>query len=145
MGCQRNFNAIVKKPSAMPANAKPQLDFDTIYAKLKALMQPYEKGSLKSVADKDGNYVLIGPATEASRGKELWFGAVRKGKAYVSYHLMAVYAHPQLLDSLSPELKKRMQGKSCFNFKTVDEKLFKELAKLTKKSYSEFKKAKLIK
>jgi hypothetical protein len=40
---------------------------------------------------------------------------------------------------MSPELKKRMQGKSCFNFKTVDEKLFKELAKLTKAGTEKFR------
>jgi len=42
-------------------------------------------------------------------------------------------------------LKKRMQGKSCFNFKTVDDKLFRELARLTDKGYRRFKKEKLIK
>jgi len=39
---------------------------------------------------------------------------------------------------MSPELKKRMQGKSCFNFKEVDEKLFKELARLTKAGAAKF-------
>jgi hypothetical protein len=62
----------------------------------------------------------------------LCFGGVRLGKAYVSFYLMSVYASPDLLKGMSPELKKRMQGKSCFNFKEVDEKLFKELARLTK-------------
>ena len=57
---------------------------------------------------------------------------------------MAVYAFPDLLDGLSPELRKRMQGKSCFNFKAVDDKLFRELAKLTDKGYRRFKKEKLI-
>jgi len=31
-----------------------------------------------------------------------------------------------------------MQGKSCFNFREVDEKLFKELAKLTKAGAAKF-------
>jgi len=74
----------------------------------------------------------------------VWFGAVQTRKSYVSYHLMAVYAFPDLLDGLSPELRKRMQGKSCFNFKAVDDKLFRELAKLTDKGYRRFKKEKLI-
>lgn len=51
---------------------------------------------------------------------------------------MSVYACPDLLKAMSPELKKRMQGKSCFNFKEVDEKLFKELAKLTKAGAARF-------
>jgi hypothetical protein len=39
---------------------------------------------------------------------------------------------PDLLDGLSEGLKKRMQGKSCFNFTTVDESYIAELAQLTK-------------
>ena len=46
----------------------------------------------------------------------LFFGAVQVKKAFVSFHLMPVYLQPQLLDGVSPALKARMQGKSCFNF-----------------------------
>jgi hypothetical protein len=119
-------------------------DFAIVHAKLKAIMQKYEKGSLRAKPDELGNYVLIGPPTEWSRGKDVWFGAVQTRKNYVSYHLMAVYAFPDLLESISPELKKRMQGKSCFNFKTVDERLFKELARLTDQGYRRFKNVKAI-
>ena len=69
---------------------------------------------------------------------------VRTGKNYVSYHLMAIYACPDLLESVSPELRKRMQGKSCFNFRHVDEALFKELAQLTDRSFKRFKQAGFI-
>jgi hypothetical protein len=64
-------------------------------------------------------------------GKPMWFGAVQPMKNYVSYHLMPVYGSPALAATISPELKKRMQGKSCFNFKTVDAALFAELGVLT--------------
>jgi hypothetical protein len=47
---------------------------------------------------------------------------------------MPVYMFPDLLDSVSPQLKKRMQGKSCFNFKGADETLLAELAELTAQS-----------
>jgi hypothetical protein len=124
--------------------AKPRAEFDAVHAKLKAILRKYESGTLKARPDQPGNYVLIGPPTERSLGRDVWFGAVQTRKSYVSYHLMAVYAFPELLDGLSPELKKRMQGKSCFNFKAVDDKLFKELARLTDKSYRQFKRAKLI-
>ena len=65
-------------------------------------------------------------------GQSMWFGGVRQGKAYVSYHLMPVYTHPALLETISPALKKRMQGKSCFNFKVADAALFDELEALTR-------------
>ena len=47
----------------------------------------------------------------------MWFGAVKIGKAYVSYHLMPLYMNEPLARTVSPQLKKHMQGKSCFNFK----------------------------
>ena len=59
---------------------------------------------------------------------------VQVGKAYVSFHLMGVYGNPKLLDGVSEKLLARMQGKSCFNFKVVDEELFGELEQLTVKS-----------
>lgn len=31
---------------------------------------------------------------------------------------MPIYTNPDLLDDMSDLLKKRMQGKSCFNFRT---------------------------
>ncbi len=64
--------------------------------------------------------------------KDLFFGMVKIGKAYVSYHLIAIYVYPELLNGLSPELKKRMQGKSCFNFTSIDEELMEELEDLTR-------------
>ena len=38
-----------------------------------------------------------------------------------------------LLEAMSPDLRKRMQGKSCFNFTKVDVALFDELSTITAK------------
>lgn len=73
--------------------------------------------------------------------KALFFGAVKINKNYVSFHLMPVYVFPELLQGLSPGLKCRMQGKSCFNFKKPDVELFKEIALLTKTSYLRYQEA----
>ena len=121
----------------MPAKA-PQ-DFPAVFTRLKAIMQPYERGMLKANPDESGNYTLTGPAGPLTRGRELWFGAVQIKKNYVSYHLMAVYAFPELLKGISPELKKRMQGKACFSFKSVDEALFAELEALTERGVQRFR------
>lgn len=62
----------------------------------------------------------------------MFFGSVKVGKAYVSFHLMPLYMCAPLTAGISPELKKRMQGKTCFNFKTVpDRDLLDEVEKLT--------------
>jgi hypothetical protein len=65
-----------------------------------------------------------------------WVGGTRLGKRYVSYYLLSIYAQPELLDSISPELRRRMQGKSCFNFARVDERLLGELEELTREAMS---------
>jgi hypothetical protein len=56
-----------------------------------------------------------------------YVAGTRLGKSYVSFYLMPVYASPELAASVSPELQRRKQGKSCFNFTKVDEPLFAEL------------------
>ena len=118
---------------------KSPQDFPAVFARLKAIMQPYERGALRANPDEPGNYTLTGPAGPFTRGRELWFGAVQIKKNYVSYHLMAVYAFPELLKDISPELKKRMQGKACFNFTSVDEAIFGELATLTERGVQRFR------
>jgi hypothetical protein len=50
------------------------------------------------------------------RGGPLFFAEVRAGKVYTSFHLMPLYVDPSL-QAVSPELAKRKQGKTCFNFK----------------------------
>jgi len=62
----------------------------------------------------------------------------------VSFHLMGVYGNPKLLDGCSEDLRARMQGKSCFNFKNADEALFAELERLTADSIAGMKKAGFI-
>ena len=80
----------------------------------------------------DTSYLLLGAAHD-KYPDGLMFGGVNIGKRYVSYHLMCVYMRPDLLEAMSPQLRKRMQGKSCFNFTKVDEELFDELSAITAK------------
>jgi len=107
--------------------------FDEVYARLKGILEPYAAKMYVS-ADTDVWYGLD-LAPESERVPATWFGATRRGKAYVSFYLMPVYGDPRLLADLSPALRKRMQGKSCFNFTRVDEALFAELADLTRRGY----------
>ena len=107
--------------------------FEAVYERLRGILEPYAPKMYVS-ADTDVWYGLD-LAPEAERVPATWFGAARRGKAYVSYYLMPVYADPRLLNDVSPELKKRMQGKSCFNFTRVDEPLLEELTSLTGRGY----------
>ena len=100
-------------------------------------MEPYTR-SLDVKHDEPSNFYVDTFHVMKSK-KRLWFGGIQIKKNYVSYHLMPVYVNPTLLDDISPELKKRMQGKSCFNFKLIDKKLFKELRGLTKRGLQDYR------
>lgn len=107
-------------------------DFDATFAELRALLVPYAK-NMVVVHDTPENYFLDTKRT-APNGKPLMFAAVRKGKSYVSFHLFPLYMFPDLVKELSPALKKRMQGKSCLNFKAIDEEQLAALRELVERS-----------
>ncbi len=90
-------------------------------------------GSRKVDDPTPGNYVLLGSKTDSYPDGQT-FAGVRLGKRYVSYYLMSVYLDPELAATIGPDLRKRMQGKSCFNFTRIDEGLFDELTDLTLRS-----------
>lgn len=114
-----------------------QTDFHAVFDELKNILKPYA-GNLTVKADTPDSYYLDGPYSEKWK-KDLFFGSAQIKKNYVSFYLMPVYMYPELLSDVSPELKKRMQGKSCFNFKKVEPQLFTELAELTRKGAEKFK------
>jgi hypothetical protein len=118
----------------------PQSEFQLVFEHLKKILKPFEP-KLTVTADTPGAYSLDGPYSEKWK-KQLFFGAAQIKKNYVSFYLMPVYMFPDLLKDISPELKKRMQGKSCFNFKKVEPDLFRELAELAHKSVDQFRTSK---
>jgi hypothetical protein len=113
-----------------------QSEFPLVFEKLKSILKPYAKKLIVKMDSAEG-FSLDGPYT-AKWKKELFFGAVQVKKNYVSFYLMPLYMHPRLLGNISPELKKHMQGKSCFNFKRVEKSLFDELSQLTKQGFECF-------
>jgi hypothetical protein len=111
--------------------------FQEIFDALKPLFEEYA-GRLAIQVDEPGQYYLE-TKSGIRQGQRLQFGGVKIGKAYVSFHLMPIYMNPALQKSISPDLKKRMQGKSCFNFTTLDPSHIAELKKLTKAGFEEFR------
>ena len=106
-------------------------DFDLTFLSLSKILRKHVAGmSVKT--DEPGNLYVEVPAP-SPKLKPKFFGAVQTKKSYVSYHLMPVYEDPSLLSGISDVLRKKMQGKSCFNFTKDDSLLFKELDGLTKR------------
>jgi len=107
--------------------------FDEVHRRLRAILEPYAPPLFVTADGPKGYGLDIAP--EGEREASTWFAGTRLGARYVSYYLMPAYVQPSLLDGISPELRRRMQGKSCFNFTKVDEPLFAELAALTKAGF----------
>jgi hypothetical protein len=109
-------------------------DFAAVFDVLKPVLAKYAK-RLVVKADTPIEYTVLTKSPSPFRqhkGQPLYFGSVRLGKAYVSFHLVPLYMCPELTKSISPALKKRMQGKACFNFKTDPEpELIADLERLT--------------
>ena len=114
-------------------------DFGPVFAGLKEIFAPYAK-SMAVMHDTPDNYCLNSMKPHPTNGQPMMFAAVRTGKHSVSFHSMPIYCAPALQASLSPALRKRMQGKACFNFAAVDETLFAELADGTARGLAGFKK-----
>ena len=116
----------------------PSADFSSAFAGLKAILSPYAP-TMNIVKDSATEYNLD-TKTVGPNKKPICFAMVRFGKNYVSFHLMPIYMNPKLQATISRALKKRMQGKACFNFTEVDAKLFAELKSLSRAGLESFKK-----
>lgn len=132
-------------PAAQPAKKKTSAartkaekpDLTEVFNALRQLLESF-RGNLAVQTDKPGNYHLEAPYI-LHRRKPLYFAGVRTGKNYVSFHLLFLYYNPAALKAISPALKKRMQGKACFNFAAIDEACFAELGRLIAEGLKRYK------
>ena len=111
-------------------------DLIAVHERLREILAPYRE---TLVATKDGpdGLTLEIPGLE---GKPWGYVAgTRVGKRYVSFYLMPLYASAELEASVSQELARRRQGKSCFNFSSIDEGLLGELSDLTARGIPGFR------
>jgi hypothetical protein len=116
--------------------------FAAVFMDLKKILQKYAKRLV--VQKDDARTYCLDSRVIGKNKKPMGFAAVMVQKNYVSFHLMPVYGCSEMLEEMSPELRARMQGKACFNFKTRETGLFKELTKLTKAGFERFKKVGFI-
>jgi hypothetical protein len=116
-------------------------DFVPVFSVLRDVLARHEE-RLSVSADSPTEYTVLTQTASPfpqHKGHPMYFGSVRLGKAYVSFHLMPLYMCPKLTRLISPALKKRMQGKTCFNFTASPEpQLLQELESLTVAGFSEW-------
>jgi hypothetical protein len=125
----------------MPDQFPPK--FEAVFSELRAILTRHV-GSLSVAEDRPDRYCLAG-GRHPKHQTPMPIAWVQVGKAYVSFHHMGVYARPDLLQGISKELRARMQGKSCFNFTSVDKALLAELEALTVRGFAAFRNAPFMK
>ncbi len=126
-------------------------DRESVFRALRTILQAHAQG-LSVTADTAERYCLegsVGPATLKAWGGKAKLPMIpvawaEIGKSYVSYHLMGVQEDASGSGALSKALEARMQGKTCFNFKSVDDALFAELRQLTATSLARLRKGGFI-
>ena len=124
-----------KKKTLSPKRTM-KADFVPVFSALRKILEPFGD-RLAVQADKPGNYHLENRSI-LHRGKPLYFAGVRSNKNYVSFYLMSMYYNAAAVKSLSPALRKRMQGKACFNFTALDQECFAELGRLAEAGIKRF-------
>jgi hypothetical protein len=117
-------------------------DFPAAFTALREIMKRHCDG-LTVQADTPTRFEVITPAIGPNK-KPIWFGAVYSKKSAVTYHLFSLYFNPALEAAVPPELLKRKQGKTCFNFQRADPDLFAQLDKLTAMGRSNFERHGLL-
>ena len=121
--------------------------FAAVFAALKPVLAEYAN-RLTVKADTSVEYTLVTKSASPfpqHKGQPMYFGSVRLGKAYVSFHLMPLYMCPAIETRITPALKKRMQGKTCFNFKTDPEpELIAALERLTEAGFQQWSEKKWV-
>ncbi|MEW5990644.1 MAG: hypothetical protein AB1736_04760 [Chloroflexota bacterium] len=96
-------------------------DLVAVEARLRAILEPYndplEEGTIYGMA------VLRRSGAKAHD----WFAGVQPADGYVKLNFLPMHGHPELLDGISPALRKRKTGATVFRFTDVDETLLAEL------------------
>lgn len=128
-----------KKSIATESSGAPGASAAVLFPFLRQLLLPYREKL--QIAHDDPGHFYANCAKPDAKGKPQFFAAVKTSGNKCLFHLMPVYDAPELLASLSPGLRKRMQGKSCFQFTTLDEAWLQELADLVARGAASYSRA----
>jgi hypothetical protein len=105
-------------------------DLAPVEARLRAIVDGYR--DRLAVGSVYGLETLTRPGAKAHD----FFAFVKPGASYVSLYLKPVYTWPDLLDDISPALRKRLQGsRTAFSFAVIDEPLIAELEALVERAF----------
>lgn len=120
-----------KAPTATADHAPPGL-----FNALRDLLLRH-RDALQVVHD-DADHFYANSHKADTKGKAQFLGAVKVSGRRHAFHFMPVYDFPDLLDDISPALKKRMHGKSCFHFEAGEPDVLAELQALVDRGVARY-------
>ena len=103
-------------------------ELTSLEARLAALLDPY-RDRLEPV-EVYGKPFLRRPGAT----KHDWFAGVDRRGGAVTFSLLPMVRHPEVLEGLSPGLLKRRTGASLFTFMSIDDGQVAELAELLRRA-----------
>lgn len=103
------------------------MDGGDLFAQLRSILEPHARGF--KVTKRADFYALD---DNSIRGWSISFAAVVKKRGKVSFYLLPTVYTPSLMDGVSKDLRAVRTRGGFFNFKSIDAKLFTELAGLVK-------------
>jgi len=111
-------------------------DLGPVEARLRAIVDAYRDRLIV------GSVYSLETLTRPGARAHDFFAFVKPGASFVSLYLKPVYTWPDLLDDISPALRKRLQGsRTAFSFAVVDAELLAELEGLVERAFRRYDKA----
>ncbi len=124
-------------------------NLEEIYSEIKDILGQHSEGlTVKTeiigsqAKAKKPAYHLYGGKEASLFGKKpqkTYIGGVIKQKHYVSFYLMPIYSHPELLKEINQDLKKDLKGKSCFNIKKTTSESLNQLKNILETGIEKYK------
>lgn len=116
-------------------------DFPTIFTRIRKQLLPYGK-KMDTRVDKAAAYqlyILKDIELAGRKFKECYFGGIVIQKTMVAFYFFPIYTHPEAF-IIPAEIKKNLKGKSCFNFKKLDDGQEKAIGQLLSDGFAFYKK-----
>jgi hypothetical protein len=107
----------------------PTTDLTAVAIRLRAILDPYRAHLAESTI-----YNMPVLRRRRSKGHD-WFAGVQPVDGAVKFNFLPMHHHPQLLEGISPMLRRHKTGASVFRFTEIDESLATELEQLVARGF----------
>ena len=104
-------------------------DLTAVDLRLRAILDPYRKHLVE-----DTIYRMPVLRRKGAK-KHDWFAGVQPAEGAVKFNFLPMHSHPDLLDGIPEDLRRRKTGASVFRFTEIDEHLAKALEELVGRGF----------